>query len=81
MTVPALESVFLNRSPRPETRDLRRVLVLGGDDSGRELVSRLVSENFEVVLLGDESNPQISAESSLAPVDSIGRSSRIHWRL
>ncbi|MGO9116751.1 MAG: hydrogenase iron-sulfur subunit [Desulfomonilaceae bacterium] len=67
MTVPALESVFLNRSPRPETRDLRRVLVLGGDDTGRDLASRLVSENFEVVLLGDESNVQFSAESSLTP--------------
>jgi hypothetical protein len=66
VTVPALESVFLNRSPRPETRDLRRVLVLGGDGAGRDLASRLVGENFEVVLLGDESNPQFSAESSLA---------------
>ncbi len=66
MIVPALESVFLNRSERPETRDLHRVLVLGGDDAGRELASRLAGENFEVVLLGENGNAPVSAENSLA---------------
>ena len=52
MKIPPLESVFLNRSPLPETRDLNRVLVLGGDRTGIDLTRRLLGEGFEVVLLG-----------------------------
>jgi len=51
--VPVLESIFLNRSPRPDTRDLRRVLVLGGDRTGRELADRLLAEGLDVLLLED----------------------------
>lgn len=63
MKVPVLESVFLSRSPLPETRDFRRVLVLGGDMTGRGLAVRLVAEGYEVTALGyrhgDESVPGI----------------------
>jgi quinone-modifying oxidoreductase, subunit QmoB len=64
---PVLESVFLNRSPRPETRDLRRVLVLGGADVGRELASRLVAEGFVALLLDQKNGVQSSEGLSVAP--------------
>ncbi|MEJ2716374.1 MAG: hydrogenase iron-sulfur subunit [Deltaproteobacteria bacterium] len=54
MNVPALESVFLNSGPLPRRRELRRVLVLGGDATGRAVATRLTQEGFEVLLLGDE---------------------------
>ena len=54
MNVPVPESVFLNCSPRPRTRELRRVLVLGGDATGCALATRLTEEGFQVLLLGDE---------------------------
>jgi len=50
---PRLESVFLNRAPRPETRDFSRVLVLGDGETGLELSLRLAGEGFEVLLVGD----------------------------
>ncbi len=67
MKVPILESVFLNRSPRPETRDLRRVLVLGGDKVGRELTDRLIREGFEVVILDEKDGAQIPSGLSFVP--------------
>ena len=54
MKAPELESIFLNRGPIPEERDLHRVLVLGGDLAGVALRERLVSEGFEVVELGNK---------------------------
>ncbi len=53
MKAPILESVFLNRSATPETRDFRRVLILGGDKTGQELADRLKNEGFEALVLGD----------------------------
>ena len=67
MKVPVLESVFLNRSPRPEERDLRRVLVLGGDGTGRELAGRLIAEGFNVVLVGNGEEPGGPEGASVPP--------------
>ncbi|MBM3302320.1 MAG: hypothetical protein FJY85_20505, partial [Deltaproteobacteria bacterium] len=51
MKAPALESVFLNRSPIPEQRDFSRVLVLGGDKTGMEVAERLSRDGYDVVPL------------------------------
>jgi quinone-modifying oxidoreductase, subunit QmoB len=48
-----LASVFLGGIPVPKSRDVSRVLVLGGDRVGVELAERLASEGLQVVLLGE----------------------------
>jgi coenzyme F420-reducing hydrogenase delta subunit/Pyruvate/2-oxoacid:ferredoxin oxidoreductase delta subunit len=53
LKAPLLESVFLNRIPRPTERDLRRILVLGGDKGARDLAARLTQGGFEPLLVGD----------------------------
>jgi quinone-modifying oxidoreductase subunit QmoB len=67
VNVPALESVFLNSSPRPLTRELRRVLVLGGDLMGRELAARLTGEGFHVLLLGADSGADLPEAVHVLP--------------
>jgi quinone-modifying oxidoreductase, subunit QmoB len=65
---PALESVFLNRSPRPETRDLRRVLIVGGSQAGRELAARVVAEGFEALLVDQKNDVSVAPGATLEEV-------------
>jgi coenzyme F420-reducing hydrogenase delta subunit/Pyruvate/2-oxoacid:ferredoxin oxidoreductase delta subunit len=65
--VPVLESIFLNRSPVPQTRDFCRVLVLGGDESARELGERLKREGHEVLILGGKDRSEVSDGIALPP--------------
>lgn len=47
-----VESLFLRGPFQPETPAWNRVLVLGGDETGTELVNRLVADGFQVLVLG-----------------------------
>jgi len=73
VNVPVLESLFLNRRPLPESRDLQRVLVLGGDHAGRELAIRLKDEGFDVLLLEDGDGAAASDGISLFSNATLGR--------
>jgi quinone-modifying oxidoreductase, subunit QmoB len=64
---PILESVFLNRSAMPETRDFRRVLILGGDKTGHEVAGRLADEGFEALVLDNGKAGDATAGKALAP--------------
>jgi quinone-modifying oxidoreductase, subunit QmoB len=63
----AIESLFLTRKPKPEDGASRRVLVLGGDQTGIDLASRLAVEGFEVLLVGGTAVEQISNGVDLLP--------------
>jgi quinone-modifying oxidoreductase, subunit QmoB len=63
----AIESIFLTRKPRSEEGPSRRVLVLGGDQTGIDLASRLAVEGFEVLLVGGTAVGQMSKSVDLFP--------------
>ncbi len=67
MKASAIESIFLTRKPRPEEGASRRVLVLGGDQTGMDLASRLAVEGFEVLLVGATAVGQPSKGVDLLP--------------
>lgn len=71
MKVPPLESIFLNRKPRPEVRDVRRVLVVGGDNNGRELTEQLTHEGFEALLVDNTGGSELSAGAKCLPATTL----------
>ena len=71
MKPPHLESIFLNRSPIPDERDFRRVLVLGGDNAGVELAAKLREDGREVLLIAGSSGRQPPVSDDVAVCDSL----------
>ncbi len=68
MKVPALESVFLNRSALPEKREYDRVLVLAGDEAGSDLAAQLSLDGYDVLLM-PEGSPHATAAGFYSPHD------------
>lgn len=71
MDVPRLQSLFLNRRPIPETRDLRRVLVIGGGEASIRFARDLVADAFDVTVLGNHREGGLPDGVSAAPGDSV----------
>jgi coenzyme F420-reducing hydrogenase delta subunit/ferredoxin len=63
----AIESVFLTRNSIRAESMSKRVLVLGGDQTGVDLALRLADEGFEVLLTGETGVGQINKGINLFP--------------